>query len=379
MTLTGRTVCLCMIVKDEASVIGRCLDSVRGLVDGWVVCDTGSGDDTRELIAGALAGVPGELHERPWVSFGHNRSELLALAHGRADLLLLIDADMTVERTGALPAELPDACLLRIPSPELDYRMPLLVSGRVRWRSEGVTHEYLTSDEPHTRAPIDALVVHHHLDGGTRPEKFERDLALLLGDWEREQSPRTAFYIAQTLRDLGRWAEALPWYERRVALGGWEEELFYARMQVGIGHAELGDWPRGLAELIGAWESRPQRLEPLYEIVSRLRLRGEYHAALALAERGLGREPPEDILFVAPWVYRFGMLFEYSICAYWCESPGQALRACDELLARDDLPDAHRRQTQVNRGHCLKAVAEQAVRRSATEPPRWAAPGSRSR
>jgi glycosyltransferase involved in cell wall biosynthesis len=68
------TMCLCMIVKNESAVIERCLASVRGLVDHWVVSDTGSTDGTPELVRAALDGIPGELHREPWVDFGHNRS-----------------------------------------------------------------------------------------------------------------------------------------------------------------------------------------------------------------------------------------------------------------------------------------------------------------
>ncbi|MFR3080054.1 MAG: glycosyltransferase [Intestinimonas butyriciproducens] len=43
------TISLCMIVKNEEAVLGRCLDSAAGLVDEIVVVDTGSTDATREI------------------------------------------------------------------------------------------------------------------------------------------------------------------------------------------------------------------------------------------------------------------------------------------------------------------------------------------
>ena len=39
-----------MIVKDESKVIKRCLDSVKPLIDYWVIVDTGSKDDTKKVI-----------------------------------------------------------------------------------------------------------------------------------------------------------------------------------------------------------------------------------------------------------------------------------------------------------------------------------------
>ena len=43
------TLGLCMIVKDEAAVLGRCLDSAAGVFDEIVIVDTGSTDETKPI------------------------------------------------------------------------------------------------------------------------------------------------------------------------------------------------------------------------------------------------------------------------------------------------------------------------------------------
>ncbi len=360
------TLCLCMIVKDEAEVLGRCLESCRELIDYWVICDTGSTDGTQELIRRCLADVPGELHEHEWVDFGHNRSELMSAAHGKADYLLLLDADMTLLQNSPLPALRADSYLVRQGDEHLDYRNKRVVRGDLRWRFVGRTHEYLECvDEERTVVSLDAIAVRHHADGHSWAEKFERDLAILTEELGREpDDPRTRFYLAQTHRDLAAASGeeshlrlALEHYRQRAKMGGWVEEQYVARYQAGVLSARLGDWPAAIDWFLDAWEYRPTRLEALHALTSGLRERGRYRSAhrfAVLASGPKGFAVPDDILFVSPWVYNWGMLFEYSITAYWVGQFDASVSACARLLRREDLPPAYRRQTISNMEYGLQ-------------------------
>jgi tetratricopeptide (TPR) repeat protein len=211
---------------------------------------------------------------------------------------------------------------------------------------------------------LDGVVIDHWADGGSRDGRWHRDAELLTADLERDPTnARAAFYLAQTNRDLGDHRRAIELYRQRAGMGGWEEEVFCSLHQVGILSAEAGDWPEAMDALIAAWETRPQRLESVYELASRLRLRQQYRAAHQFARLAEGLKPlpcPADFLFVAPWVYRWGLLFEYSITAYWTGNVTRALAACNALLELGDLPPAYREQTKENRGHCVRAIAKTA-------------------
>lgn len=373
------SICLCMIVKNEAKVIERCLASVRDLVSTWVISDTGSTDGTQQLIRTALDGIPGELHEEPWVNFGHNRSLNIEHARGKADYLLLLDADLVIRRDGPLPRLTADSYMLRHEG-ATEYRIKRLVRGDIAWRYEGVTHEYITADQQHSQKNLDALVIEDFADGGSRHDKFERDARLLGAELERDPAnSRTVFYLAQTMRDMGNDDEAITLYERRAEMGGWPEEVYYALLQVGVLRAGSDDWPGAMDAFSRAWEARPQRLEACYELAARLRKLGRYRLAHSIVRAGLGQRQPADLLFVQPWVYRWGLLFEFSITAYWVGDFTASLQACDRLLAMPDVPDAYREQTRANRTFAaqrLAAIPEPATRSRAA---RRARTGSKKR
>lgn len=346
-----QTICLCMIVKNEARVIERCLASVRPLIDSWVITDTGSTDGTQDLIREALDGVPGELREEPWVDFGHNRTRNIQHARGKADFLLTVDADHVLRQDAPLPRLTATSYMLRYDTPGTQHRFKHLMRGDLLWRYEGVTHEYPCTDGPDVQENLDALVIEDHADGGCRGDKFERDAQLLRRELERDPTnPRTVFYLANTERDLGHAREAIGLYERRAAMGGWGEEVYCSLLEAGILRAdEEEDWPGAMDTFSRAWESRPTRLEACYELASRLRLRRRHHTAHALLVDVVDRPAPDDLLFTKPWVYRWGLLFEFSITAHWVGEHAAALRACDRLLAMRDLPERVRRQVEINR------------------------------
>ncbi|KUM72743.1 glycosyl transferase family 2 [Streptomyces griseorubiginosus] len=353
-----QTLCLCMIVKNESRVIERCLSAVRPFIDYWVIDDTGSTDGTQDLIRKVLDGVPGELHEEPWVDFGHNRTRNIQRAKGQADYLLTLDADHVLRQDAPLPRLTADSYMLRYDVPGTQHRFKHLLRGDRLWRYEGVTHEYPCADEPDTQENLDALVVEDHADGGCRSDKFERDVRLLRRELGRDPgNPRTVFYLANTERDLGHPEEAIALYEQRAAMGGWGEEVYCSLLEAGILRAETADdWPAAMDTFSRAWDARPQRLEACYELAAGLRLRGRHHTAHALLGRVVGRPEPEDLLFTRPWVYRWGLLFEFSITAHWVGEYEAAVRACDRLLALPDLPDTIRAQTVINRQFSVPRV-----------------------
>ena len=87
------TICLCMIVRNESTILPRFLESTTGAWDQLVAVDTGSQDDSREILRAGGA----EVVDMAWQDdFSLARNE--SLRHARTDWILILDADEFPER-----------------------------------------------------------------------------------------------------------------------------------------------------------------------------------------------------------------------------------------------------------------------------------------
>lgn len=331
-----------MIVCNESHVIERALLSVKHLVDYWVICDTGSTDDTPACILKAMQGKPGELHRVPWVNFGHNRTQVIRLAKDKADYSLIMDADMIANIYAPFKSRLSkDYYEIRYEG-DVDYSQPMLVSNAHDWQYMGVTHEYINAPGAKSWEVLRELTLTHLADGGMRSDKLERDIRLLTAALAADpENPRDMFYLAQSYKDLDQYEDAICWYERRAQYEGWDEERWYAMYQLArMKHLAGRNWEEVLNAYLAAYGARPSRMEPLYEIVRHYREHSEFHTGyLFAANAGHSIHYPADLLFIDRPVYTYLFLLEYAVCAYGVGRISEAIRAFNEVLLADQLPE----------------------------------------
>lgn len=349
-----------MIVRDEAPVIERCLISVLPYIDYWVIVDTGSEDNTPELIRSSLADIPGELHYREWKNFGHNRTEALELAKDKADYLLFVDAD---EQLGAdLDATWPDltgaAYSLEARFGELSYDRLSLVSTRYPWRWKGVLHEYPTIGHPVDQPRIPGFWIQVTPDGARSrdPDKFRKDAEVLLAALRDEpNNERYVFYLAQSYRDSGQFELAKRYYEQRASMGGWEEEVWYSIFQCTL----ISEWTGAThSEIVGgylhAYEKRPIRAEPLVYLAAFCRSRRDWNSGYLFAKEASKIPIPKDRLFVDIFAYQWKAADELALAAFYTGRIDEATKLWFDLLANPSVPEPDRLRIQGN----LKFVKE---------------------
>src|SRR5690606_21370700 len=146
---------LCMIVKNESRIIQRCINSCKDIIDAISICDTGSTDNTVELIEkmGAELKLPTKVWKHQWKNFGHNRSLSFTSCVEYINSLgwnlnqcygLLLDADMNLVITPAFnkhKLNLSGYHMLQC-NPSIEYFNTRIVRLDEPWECLGVTHEY---------------------------------------------------------------------------------------------------------------------------------------------------------------------------------------------------------------------------------------------
>ena len=334
-------ICLNMIVKNEAAVIERCLASLSAHIEHWVIVDTGSTDGTQALVRNALKDIPGTLFERPWLNFGHNRSEALALAQPHGDYLLFIDADevLDVPSDFAWPTLAQPAYRFECRYAGLQYQRNALISTRLPWKWVGVLHEYLDSQKPHhwELLPGPKIMVSHDGARAKDPSTYLKDIALLEQGLVKEPgNTRYLFYLAQSLKDAGQLAPSRERYLQRAAAGGWEEERWTAQFRAAQLAELLGlELAQVRSEYLQAFQARPQRAEPLYELARCHRHRGEYALAHMFAQQATSIPLPDDILFVDTTVYDWRAWDELAVAASFMPSQREIGVAAMRKLLQD--------------------------------------------
>jgi glycosyltransferase involved in cell wall biosynthesis len=350
-----KTICLNMIVKNESKVIERCLASVIPLIDSWVIVDTGSTDGTQEIIRNYLKKIPGKLHKRPWTDFEKNRNTAMALARGKADYLLFIDADETLEFEKAPNKESLNKNYYLVKSRDLsvDFYRILLIDQNPLWRWKGVLYETLIPPDSASGEILpDLLRVGLPRDGARAKDttRYLKDASILEASLKKEPSnSRTVFYLAQSYGAAGELALSLENYRKRTEMGGLADEVFLSQYYCGCLEEDL---KKRAEEILCSYEKAyrldPTRAEPLATMAKYFLKSNAPLLAYLLAKFGLTHPVPKTLMYVRREVYDYQLLFLLACATQSLGKKAEALSCYKQLLSNKELPDETRQTIERN-------------------------------
>lgn len=240
------------IMKNEGKNVYRLLDSVKPIIDFVCITDTGSTDDTVELIYkwGEENNIPTTVCHEEFKNFSYNRTNSIKNSkrcYPEADYILLSDADFVWEHSSNFRKNLlvDHKYLISQYNQCMSYDNVRLISTKLDWKYYLRTHEYICSDQEAQgydgyirTARITSLRINDLEDGGCKSEKYIRDERLIredLADPELSEDDkiRCRFYLARTLHDVQRYEEAIEAYLERCKYIGYIEEIYYSKFQIG--------------------------------------------------------------------------------------------------------------------------------------------------
>jgi len=347
------TVCLNMIVKNEASVIERCLNSVKKLVDYWVIVDTGSTDNTPGIIKNCLHDIPGKLYLRPWVNFAKNRNEALALAKDVADYIFILDADEELvfnndnkpqENFSLLPPYY-DAYYVEIDRGHCVFSRLQLIKSKINWFYKDLLHEYLYTNDSINIANLNNLKIKSYSDGARAENKIAtaiNDIRILKKELKKNPyNARYIFYIAQSYRGAYKLKEALEYYEKRIAIKDADiyEHWYSGYMRAKIKEELKYDWDEVLDDYLQLYEAAPERAEPLFDIAMHYKNEKNYKFVCMFLHPIINLDEPKNHIFVRRFIYEYLIAHEYIIAASIIGKLHEALNIAEKLLQQKNIPE----------------------------------------
>lgn len=353
-------ICLNMIVKNESRIIHRCFNTLLPIIDFIVVTDTGSTDNTIQLMEEYIQShseLKGKVYQTPFKNFGFNRSNsidnakeyLESIGEDLSEVyLLFVDADMKLVITPQFKKE--DLTKLQVgqliqKNDKVKYYNTRICRCDVPIKCVGVTHEYYSVPNEYKNTKVDTIFIDDIGDGGAKHDKFSRDIRLLEeGLKEEPHSDRYHFYLAQSYHCVGQQEKAIEYYEKRIALGGWREEIYHSHYTIGnIYKDSLKDWKRALHHYLLSFDkSGGVRGEGLMKVVEYYKDKKEYHTAMIFLEKLFKlKYPKDDVLFIDYHVYSYKPLYEFSIIAYYINRKHDGLMASTYLTMDKSVEVPH--------------------------------------
>ena len=358
---------LTQIMKNEAHVITRMLDSIKSIVDIICLVDTGSTDNTIEVVKnwGTQNSIETHVFERAFDNFENSRNYSIQVARevtkdrGNDYWGFWLDADETIEilPTFNKAGINKDLYMFNTYINVMKYTRNECYKLDKPFRFYGPVHEFIVCDDKNiTSGLMEGINVRVQMDGGSWkgniPEKYKSH-AFVLEKYidTNRQDPRWIFYTAQSYHDSAcmpdnreeneeRLRRSMKYYKERISRNdGYPEEVFYSQFRVGtIMRALEEPWILTLNEFLKAYSMDPLRAEPIKAIIDYYLAVGEWHNAYLFSKFAKmnfhQKNPyPTRLLFVDESLYIWKLLEVHAAACFYTGRKDEAKQAYQEMVS----------------------------------------------
>jgi len=359
---------LTQIMKNESHIAERMLNSILPIIDGVVVVDTGSTDNSIQIVKdwGVKNGIETYVFEKPFDNFCNTRNHSFEKArevflskndgHTYYNFWLDFDEQMIISPTFNKQKLDKDLYMLNTNIGQMRYTRNELCRLDKAFEFYGVVHEFIISKEKNiTSGIVEGLSVNVQMDGGS----WQGDIAAKYKshahtlekyiDQDRKD-PRWIFYTAQSYHDSScvkdnreenedRLRRSIRYYKERISRpDGYPEEIFYSQYRVGTIMKALEEpWNLTHTELLKAYSIDPLRGEPIKAIIDYYLQLGEWNLAYlytSFAKKVFhGNSPyPKRLLFVDESLYIWKFLEAHSAASFYCGKRDEARQTYQEMV-----------------------------------------------
>lgn len=284
-----------MIIKNGGELLEQVLKENIPFMDSWCILDTGSTDDTVNIILNTLKNIPGKLHQEPFINFRDSRNRCLELAGTDCKFIMMLDDTYVIRETkpGSFREfltvtrgdQFSDSYSLLIKSHDTEYYSNRITKSENKLRYIYTIHEVI-QEENNINVTIPNNVGYifdyraDYMEKRTTDRK-QFDLQLLFKEYEdNPNDPRALYYIAQTYGCIGDEERKAEFFEKRInhPVQGYVQEKIDALFELARTYNFKLNKPWETVEplYMQAWELDKKRPDSVYFIAIHWYLEGNY-------------------------------------------------------------------------------------------------------
>jgi len=273
-----------MIVKNSGEILRECLQKNKPFIDYWTIVDTGSTDNTPDIIREEMKDVPGKLHFCEFTTFDETRNKAFELAQKKCKYMIVLDDSYELGEGKAMRDYLKksnaDVINLKIGFKRQGIISDLYYSSRISKSSSGIrymyrVHETLFIPKKKKQEFIDEKKFHiidHSVDEHQQRTntRLKRDIELLLLDQiDLPNDPRIVYYLARTFAKMDKIPEAITFNKKLLEMTNIKEFTFYAEYHLILfEYQKTNDTQKYEMKMLDMQKRYIDRAEPSYKLAA---------------------------------------------------------------------------------------------------------------